>query len=255
MTTNLNLASPGHNEKQAPSAETYGALQKAFDTFNAELFGGRLPDCIFVMQRAKATKCGHFHANIWREAEREDEALQIDEIAINPNAMISMGLTEILQTLAHEMCHLEQHHHGEPSRNGYHNKEWGAMMDAIGLTPSNTGAEGGKRTGQQMADFITPGGAFEATCGALLESGFQIPWVSIDTTPAPKEAKASNRAKFTCGGCGANAWGKPELSITCTQCDERMLTKEQASLAAQAQGAARVAAAQIDLEAYIARKA
>ena len=176
------------------------------------------------MQRAKKTKCGHFHAEIWQSQKIDDYAA--DEIAINPNAMQGMGLTETLQTLAHEMCHLEQHHFGEPSRNGYHNKEWGAMMDKIGLTPSNTGKPGGNRTGQQMADFIEPGGAFEAVCAELLTSNFEIPWISKDTTPKPKNRKPPTRTKFTCRGCHANAWGKPELIIHCGPCNERMWPPE-----------------------------
>jgi hypothetical protein len=38
------------------------------------------------------------------------------------------------------MVHLWQHHHGKPSRTGYHNKEWATMMKAVGLIPSDTAA-------------------------------------------------------------------------------------------------------------------
>ena len=34
-------------------------------------------------------------------------------------------------------------------------------MKAVGLMPSNTGAVGGRETGQQMLDYILPGGPFE----------------------------------------------------------------------------------------------
>ncbi len=215
------MTKPGHNLPATPTAETYGALETAYNFFNERLFQGRLMPCLFVMQRGKSTKCGHFHAEIWQSQKVEGYAA--DEIAINPNQMMAAGLQENMQTLAHEMCHLEQHHFGEPSRSGYHNKEWGAMMDKIGLTPSNTGEPGGKRTGQQMADYIEPGGPFEAALAELLEGGFLIPWLSIDTTPPPKEAKPSTRAKFTCCQCGANAWGKPVLRIHCADCNLPMI--------------------------------
>lgn len=35
----------------------------------------------------------------------------------------------------------------------------------------------------------------------------------------PKEADKSNRVKFTCPECGANAWGKPKLKLLCGEGD------------------------------------
>ena len=56
---------------------------------------------------------------------------------------------QTLSTLVHEMTHLQQQHFGKPSRSGYHNKEWGLLMRAVGLIPSSTGEPGGKETGQR----------------------------------------------------------------------------------------------------------
>jgi hypothetical protein len=39
-------------------------------------------------------------------------------------------LEDSLSTLFHEKAHLWQHHFGNPSRTGYHNKEWAACMAA-----------------------------------------------------------------------------------------------------------------------------
>jgi predicted SprT family Zn-dependent metalloprotease len=218
------MTKPGHNTPKMPTAETYGALETAYNFFNERLFGGRLMPCLFVMQRGKAERMGHFHAEIWQSQEVEGYAA--DEMSINPNTLQSRSLTAILSTLAHEMTHLEQHHFGEPSRNGYHNKEWGDLMDKIGLTPSNTGEPGGKRTGQQMTHYIEDDGPFASACAELLDSGFTIPWLSVDTTPEPKERAASTRTKFTCACCQSNAWGKPDLVIYCGPCDERMMPPE-----------------------------
>ncbi|GAB5431244.1 MAG: hypothetical protein EpisKO_06140 [Epibacterium sp.] len=215
------MTTKGHNTPATPTAETYGALETAYNFFNERLFDGRLMPCLFVLQRGKSSRRGHFHAEIWQNAETPIHTA--DEMSINPNTMQSRSLTDILSTLVHEMCHLEQHHFGEPSRNGYHNKEWGAMMDAVGLIPSNTGEPGGKRTGQQMTHYIEPNGRFEIACAELIESGFLIPWLSLDTTPEPKERKKPTRAKFTCIGCASNAWGKPELHIHCADCKLPMI--------------------------------
>jgi hypothetical protein len=86
---------------------------------------------------------------------------------LNPDSFIGRTDEQIVSTLAHEMKHLEQHRFGTPSKRGYHNKEWAASMKAIGLMPSNTGAVGGKETGQQMDHYIIPGGAFACAFAEL----------------------------------------------------------------------------------------
>jgi len=216
------MTKTGSNQPATPTAETYGALEVAYNFFNDRLFDGRLMPCLFVMQRGKNTRNGHFHAEIWQS--QEVELYAADDMSINPNTMQGRTVRDMLSTLVHEMTHLEQHHHGEPSRNGYHNKEWGELMDRVGLTPSNTGEPGGKRTGQQMTHYIETGGPFDAACAELLDGGFIIPWLSLDTTPEPKEGKSgTTRAKFTCCGCGANAWGKPVLRIHCAECNLPMI--------------------------------
>lgn len=121
-----------------------------------------------------------------------------------------------------------------------------------------------------MADYVEPGGAFEAVFAELVESGFVIPWISKDTTPPPKESKPSSKTKFTCPGCASNAWGKPELRIYCSDCNVPMIpktaTQEEAAEMLKAAGvdAKTIAlmlglslppeadAAQIDVEGYIA---
>ena len=93
---------------------------------------------------------------------------------MNPIHFKSRGITEAMQTLVHEMCHLWQAHFGKPSRGRYHNAEWATKMDAVGLTPSNTGQPGGKRTGQHMADYPTPGGPFLRERAELQAIGFKV---------------------------------------------------------------------------------
>ena len=104
-----------------PTAETYEALQFAYSHMNDRLFEGRLPPCLMVLSRKKANNCGHYINDVWSKSDDADTS--VDEIALNANALRIMPLGEILQTIAHEMCHLEQQHFGKPSRNGYHNNE------------------------------------------------------------------------------------------------------------------------------------
>ena len=100
----------------------------------------------------------------------------VDEIAMNPSYFAIRSVEETLSTLVHEMAHLWQFHFGKPGRRGYHNKEWGAKMDSIGLCPSNTGQIGGKRTGEKMSHYIIEGGAFHAACSQLMTEAFTLSW-------------------------------------------------------------------------------
>jgi hypothetical protein len=87
---------------------------------------------------------------------------------LNPDHFKGRSITDTLSTLVHEMAHVWQHAHGKPTRNGYHNKEWAAKMDSLGLNPSSTGAPGGKRTGQSVSHYIAAGGPFAVACSELL---------------------------------------------------------------------------------------
>lgn len=231
-----------------PTAEAYAELQHAFDHFNEELFEGKLPDCLFTFQREKRSY-GYFSSE--RFVHRDGKTTT-DEIAINPSYFTIVPMSEILQTIAHEMVHAWQFHFGEPSRRGYHNQEWADKMEAIGLMPSSTGAPGGKKTGEKMADYPIEGGLFLQSCDRLLKKDFKVSWLDR-FPPAPQESaprgkssvkqmlsqlsedvqalvqappdepvNKSNRVKQRCPNCKAQAWGKPGLLLKCgeIECEE-----------------------------------
>ncbi len=259
-----------------PTEEAYAELQQCFDFYNAELFDGQLPHCLITFQREKRTM-GYFSQ---KRFVRMDGTAKADEIALNPEYFAVVPLIEVLQTVVHEMVHAWQFHFGTPSRACYHNAEWANKMEAIGLMPSETGAPGGKRTGQKMGDYPLPGGRFIRATQKLLATGFAISWLDrfpahapamqrensdvasqqllhsesgtlqVDaqegerddtslaaftelafTAPAQTQsglelqerelANRSNRNKYTCPGCGASVWGKPNLNVVCGGCDEQ----------------------------------
>src|ERR1700743_3451365 len=101
-----------------PTRTTYQGLTEAYDFFNTRLFGGRLPRCLITMQRQKKAY-GYFAGGRFGTV---DGAEITDEIALTPAHFRSRTTEESLSTLVHEMTHLEQHHFGKPTRNGYHNK-------------------------------------------------------------------------------------------------------------------------------------
>lgn len=203
-----------------PTNRTYASLEAAYDYFNAELFGGELPPCLITVQRHKGA-FGYFSGD--RFASTTDPGDITDEIALNPQHFARRSAEEVLSTLAHEMVHLWQHRFGKPPRKAYHDRQWAAKMRDIGLIPSDTGQPGGKETGQKMTHYIEPGGRFAVACAAFLASHPAALYQdrATETDPARKK-KAASKTKFTCPGCAANAWGKPELQLVCGVCDEPM---------------------------------
>jgi predicted SprT family Zn-dependent metalloprotease len=85
------------------------------------------------MQRRNGSY-GHFCGERF---ETRDGQEITDEISINPRHLRTRPVVDSLSTLGHEMVHLEQFHFGKPGRGRYHNKEWAAWMDRIGLIPSH----------------------------------------------------------------------------------------------------------------------
>jgi predicted SprT family Zn-dependent metalloprotease len=206
----------------APTAE-YDAFDQAFDFFNSELFGGHLPLCMITLNR-KGRYGGYFSPE--RFGSRLADGERTDEIALNSDYFEGKDDKWILSVLVHEMAHLWQQHFGTSSRGGYHNKEWGAQMDRLGLIPSSTGEPGGKRTGQRVSHYIVEGGAFDKACDVLLTEGFHLGWQSrkVENNGG---GKTKDKVKYTCPGCGVNAWGKADLHLVCGDCEQRLITEDE----------------------------
>ncbi|WP_316173618.1 MULTISPECIES: SprT-like domain-containing protein [unclassified Bradyrhizobium] len=205
-----------------PTGHTYGGFDKAYDFFNERLFGNELPRCLITLQRHKGA-LGFFAPERFGTLDGENV---VHEIALNPTTFARRTVKQILSTLAHEMAHLWQQNFGSPSRNGYHNKEWGTKMKAIGLYPSNTGAPGGKETGQQMTHYIVEGGSFDLAFAELEAQGigalFADLWEESEETKKKRAKKAASKAAFVCPDCSAKAWAKASASLICGDCEVSM---------------------------------
>lgn len=205
-----------------PTHRTYTSLDAAYDFFNRELFAGQLPPCLITMQRHKGAY-GYFSGE--RFASLDDPKEVTDEIALNPAHFAGRTTTKTLSTLVHEMVHLWHHHFGKPSRAGYHNKEWAAKMREVGLIPSSTGEPGGKETGQKVSHYIEAGGRFERAAAAYLATGAAILYhdrAGDAEATKTRRKKAASKTKYTCPGCGQNAWARPEANLICGDCREAM---------------------------------
>jgi len=154
-----------------PTQVAYTELETAYDFFNTQLFNGELPGALLTLQRDKRSY-GYFASERFANGNGE----RSDEIAMNPLFFAVIPAVEIMQTLAHEMVHQWQFHFGTPGRRGYHNLEWAAKMEEVGLMPSDTGEPGGKKVGEKMADYVISGGKFETAYCELVGTQFAITW-------------------------------------------------------------------------------
>ena len=199
-----------------PTTLTYNSLNSAYEFFNQELFGGSLPPCLITIQRHKGAY-GYFCGERFAQTANPQEVT--DEIALNPLRFADRQPREIISTLVHEMVHLWQHHFGTPPRKSYHDKQWAAKMLEIGLTPTSTGEDGGKITGQSMTHLITENGRFARAATQFLTEHPTILYQdrAAENDPVRKK-KAASKTKYTCERCGLNAWAKPEASLICGDC-------------------------------------
>lgn len=202
----------------APTAVQYGNLQSAYDYFNEKLFNSELKPCMITLRSRNNRTLGLFHAAQW---EKQDEV--IHEIALSP-LHLNRPLVAVFGTLVHEMVHLWQQDYGTPSRNGYHNREWGTMMESVGLQPSDTGEIGGKKTGVQMTHYVLNRGAFELAFNRIPAS-ISLPWLGAGKH-REVTTKVKNKVKYGCTSCDVQAWGKPGLALKCVECDAVLLPEQ-----------------------------
>lgn len=215
------------NPSRNPTLGTYSSLTQAYDFFNSELFGGQLPACLITVQRHKGAY-GYFSGDRFSNAANPEELT--DEIALNPAHFAKRRPEQTLSTLAHEMCHLWQHHFGKRPRGGYHDRQWAAKMKEIGLIPTSTGQPGGKETGQKVTHIIAEGGPFARACARLLEQHPAILYHDragdSEEGEKARKKKAASKTKYTCPSCNTNAWAKPAVNLWCGDCQQPMQAEE-----------------------------
>lgn len=235
------------NERLRPSVEVPQDFITHFDAFNSGLFDGELSDCVCVYTR-KARTLGYYAPDRLERTSGEKCA----EIALNPIALAQIHPIVASSVLVHEMAHHWRHTLGPINKKGqrgsigHHCKSWGAKMIQIGLYPSNTGARGGKDTGQQMMHYIIEGGPFDVLATTLFNRGLRFHWheaVKVaqannfdrnnpfktqPVPPRPSPRKKHTRPSFTCPakGCGLKAWAKPDARIRCDEHNLLMISSD-----------------------------
>jgi hypothetical protein len=172
-------------------------LDGLFDYYNKELFDGKLNDCMINMNREKGL--GFFSPERWVDTDKQKES-GIHEISLNPDRLDRKEI-EWHSTLVHEMVHLWQNDFGDPSRKGYHNKQWADKMQEIGLIPTDTGEPGGKKTGQAMTHYIADNGPFVKAFNALKEKNIKyLPQKMLNTGKKSAGKAAASQRPGIVGG-------------------------------------------------------
>jgi len=211
----------------------FQTLDELYEYYNERIYGKELPQCMINLNR-KPHCLGYFVANLWKENAGRSDAQKVHEISLNPDYIMEKTI-EWHSTLLHEMTHLWQKEYGTPSRKTYHNKEWAAKMESIGLMPSDTGKPGGKRTGQKMSDYVIPGGKFEKVYNRIVPEELEalrlkyLPTASLNkkktdggeddgTDDGSGSVGTQTRTKYSCK-CGNNVWGRRGLNIRCMDCE------------------------------------
>lgn len=200
----------------------YITLQAAFDFFNDRLFDGILPACILTLEQ-KANSRGYFSPGAWTARDGGKKPETRDTINLSPESFAGRDDKGILSTLVHEMAHLWQEHNGKPGRGAYHNREWAEFMEErLGLIPQAINKPAGVKVGAKVTHSILPCGQFDKACDALLAGGKAIFWERKAKVRKIAKAKADSKVKYSCPGCGVNAWAKKGIKIACADCEEVM---------------------------------
>lgn len=200
------------------SMKMWKALHGAFDFFNDFLFNGRLDRNRVVLNCSRRNRTLGFYCPPeigWVEKKENGEISKKAEISVNPEHMHNRTLKEIMSTFVHEMCHFEQDLFGKPGKRGYHNKEWAAMMEAVGLESFDINNPS-KRTGMRCSHRVIPDGPFEQAM-KLLPEEFKLPFLGLEI---PKGRAKTGYQKWRCPECGQLCRAKETAELACVTCTE-----------------------------------
>lgn len=147
------------------------ALDVLGEFFSRRLFRGKdeLPRVLINVTR-RVRPAGQLKKQLWLEP-KTDEILA----EINVNLDVLHTDEAVCSAICHQLVLVWQRRYGNPSRPGYHNREWAEKMIEIGLMPSSTGRPGGATVGQEMSHFAIQGGRFLKAFNSLPKQVLTVP--------------------------------------------------------------------------------
>lgn len=192
----------------SPALQQFSRLQSAADLFNRELFGGSLPP-VFITMVNKPGCYGVFSPNRYVNRERTE----IDLIGLDATTAIERPLPELLSTLVHEQCHQAVYEDGGRGAIQGHGAPWRDLMQSLGLPPVRIGT-----TWRLATHRIDPAGRFMEVVKAHAAELQELPWQEASRTATRGRGTGSERVRFQCPSCGANAWARPSAELLCGTC-------------------------------------
>ncbi len=225
-------------------------LQNLHSHINQEFFGGELSEAVLTLDQTSKVSCGHFKPDSFISK----NGTFAHEIGIGAGFVLKASPEEIISTMGHEMAHqaIWEQSEKKPS-SGYHCKSWAILMEGtLGLVPSDTGREGGKKTGYRMCEYILPGGPFEHFITELICGQFSISWALATeelrayrlaevtgknkfvegvsglsgSCPADSKKKRSKgKVKFQCPSCEKPAWAASSRLLICGDCHVELVER------------------------------
>ena len=73
-----------------------------------------------------------------------------------------------------------------------------------------------------MTHRIEENGRYARAVSKLLAEHPAILYSDRSENDTARKKKAASKTKYTCPGCGLNAWAKPEAPLICGNCQEQM---------------------------------
>jgi hypothetical protein len=217
----------------APTVAQFKSYQHLFDYFNEKLFGGKLPQVVLNFSRGGSLKnaIGFFAPHRWGARSEVTnntnwKDVRMHEISLNP-IYLTREPELTLSTLVHEMCHLQRQVTGKPPRPAYHDKKWAQMMLEVGLKPISI-SRPGTMLGQKVTHEIERPGEFYRAF-TQMPSEYLLPFSHIVDPQKAHKKKVIGKAKYECTQCQMKVWGKMGLSVTCDDCQQRLVCEHDES--------------------------
>lgn len=191
-------------------------LHKAFNQFNECLFNNNIPEPAILIQNQGNRKnilgwCTQ--KEIWNDEEEQKNKYEINICA----EYLNRNVDEILETLLHEMVHLNNIVQGikDTSRSGsYHNKNYKEQAEKYGLEVEFDNKSGWcitslqDKTKQLISEFGIDNNAFRMVRQFEQRSGGE---------------KNSSIRKYVCTECEVSVKATKEVNIVCGDCEVKML--------------------------------
>ena len=160
---------------------------------------------------------------------------KLQYLGINPQ-YLDRDLKEVLATIAHELCHVYENEYIHIPRNGYHDKKWEDLLKGCGLEPKYM-----NKSKTSVSTVIPDNSCFTDFVDIFRQKYdkdsmfFNVVSYSqkyeksmtddstdrADNADKPMKKYNRNKIKYVCPSCSSKVWGKPNLNILCSDCNEK----------------------------------